>query len=102
MPGLDESIAMHRLNMDPKRTPKIQKKLASTPERQKAIDVKIDKLLATDVICEVTYPKWIANVVLVKKANEKWRVCVDYTDLNDACPKDPYPLPGSSMPRRDI
>ena len=39
------------------------------------------------------YPKWLANVVLVKKANGKWRMCVDFTDLNRACPKDSFPLP---------
>ena len=39
------------------------------------------------------YPKWLANVVLVKKANGKWRMCVDFTDLNKACPKDNFPLP---------
>ena len=39
------------------------------------------------------YPKWLANVVLVKKANEKWRMCVDFMDLNRACPKDSFPLP---------
>ena len=39
------------------------------------------------------YPKWLANVVLVKKANGKWRMCVDFIDLNRACPKDSFPLP---------
>ena len=39
------------------------------------------------------YPDWLVNVVMVKKANGKWRMCVDFTDLNRACPKDSYPLP---------
>ena len=39
------------------------------------------------------YPEWLVNVVLVKKANGKWRMCVDFTDLNKACPKDSFPLP---------
>ena len=39
------------------------------------------------------YPDWLANVVIVKKANEKWRMCVDFTNLNRACPKDSYPFP---------
>ena len=43
-------------------------------------------------IREVSYPEWISNVVLVKKANGKWRMCVDFTDLNKACPKDSFPL----------
>ena len=39
------------------------------------------------------YPDWLANMVMVKKANGKWRMCVDFTDLNKAYPKDSYPLP---------
>ena len=39
------------------------------------------------------YPDWLPNVVMVKKANRKWRICVDFTELNKACPKDSYPLP---------
>ncbi|XP_017237355.1 uncharacterized protein LOC108210538 [Daucus carota subsp. sativus] len=93
MPGINESIAMHKLNVHPAAKPKIQKRRNFSPERQRAIDEEIDKMLDADLICEVTYPNWVANVVLVKKANGKWRVCVDYTDLNAACPKDPYPLP---------
>ena len=38
-------------------------------------------------------PDWLANVVVVLKKNGKWRVCIDYTDLNKACPKDSFPLP---------
>ena len=49
--------------------------------------------MATGLIREVYYPEWLANVVLVKKANGKWRMCVDFTDLNKACPKDSFPLP---------
>ena len=49
--------------------------------------------MATKFIREVYYPDWLANVVMVKKANGKWRMCVDFTDLNKACPKDSYPLP---------
>ena len=42
---------------------------------------------------EIFYPEWLANVVLVKKPNKKWWICVDFIDLNKACPKDCYPLP---------
>ncbi|KAJ0951779.1 putative nucleotidyltransferase, Ribonuclease H [Helianthus annuus] len=45
------------------------------------------------MIREVKYPRWLANVVVVQKKNGKWRVCVDFTDLNKACPKDRFPLP---------
>ena len=44
-------------------------------------------------IREVYYPEWLANMVMVKKANDKWRMYVDFTYLNKACLKDNYPLP---------
>jgi hypothetical protein len=54
---------------------------------------EVKRLLSAGVIREVTYPEWLANTVMVKKANEKWRMCIDFTDLNKACPKDEFPLP---------
>ena len=54
---------------------------------------EVNKLLATNFIREVHYPKWLANVVMVKKANGKWRMYVGFTDLNQACLKDSFPLP---------
>ena len=64
-----------------------------TQERNKAIAEEVRKLLEADFIREVHYPDWLANVVMVKKANGKWRMYVDFIDLNKACPKDSYPLP---------
>ena len=62
-------------------------------ERDKAIAKEVRKLLEAGFIQEVYYPNWLANVVMVKKADGKWRMCVDFTDLNKACPKNSYPLP---------
>ena len=62
-------------------------------ERDKAVAEEVRKLLEVGFIREVYYPNWLANVVMVKKSNGKWRMCVDFTDLNKACPKDSYPLP---------
>ena len=64
-----------------------------TPERDNAIKDEVQKLMATKFIREMYYPNWLANVVMVKKANGKWRMCVDFTDLNKAFPKNSYPLP---------
>ena len=50
-------------------------------------------MLQAGFIQEAHYTTWLANVVLVKKPNDKWRMCTDYTDLNKACPKDSYPSP---------
>ena len=63
------------------------------PDRRKAVRQEVSKLKAADFIREVQHPSWLANTVLVKKANGEWRMCIDYTDLNKACPKDPFPLP---------
>lgn len=92
MPDIDESVAMHKLSVRPDARSKIQKRQKFSPNRLRAIDAEIDKVLDVDLICEVTYPEWVENVVLVKKTNGKWRVCVDYTDLKAAYPKDSYPL----------
>ena len=63
------------------------------PEQDQAIAKEVHKLQEASFIREVYYPDWLANVVIVKKASGKWRMCVDFTDLNKACPKDSYPLP---------
>ena len=70
-----------------------QRQRAFAPEQDQAIAVEVTKLLMAGFIHEVYYLDWLANVVLVKKANGKWRMCVDFTDLNKACPKDSFPLP---------
>ena len=62
-------------------------------ERRRAIGEEIAKLLAAGFIKEVYHSDWLANPVLVKKKTGKWRMCVDYTSLNKACPKDHFPLP---------
>ena len=63
------------------------------PEQDNAINEEVQKLTTSKFIREVYYPDWLANVVMIKKANGKWRICVDFTDLNKACLKDSYPLP---------
>jgi hypothetical protein len=57
------------------------------------MEEEVAKLRKAQFIDEIKYPEWLANMVLVKKNNGKWRMCVDFTDLNKSCPKDPYPLP---------
>lgn len=58
-----------------------------------AIVDEVNKLLKVGFIGEVHYPDWLSNVVMVKKANGKWRVCIDFTNLNKTYPKDNFPLP---------
>jgi hypothetical protein len=93
MPGIDPSLISHRLNVDPNYRPVKQKRRSFDPERNQAIHEEVERLLKASFIREVDYPQWLANVVLVKKSSRKWRMCVDFTDLNKACPKDSFPLP---------
>ncbi|XP_075670025.1 uncharacterized protein LOC142639773 [Castanea sativa] len=93
IPGIDPAVIVHRLNVSPSFSPIRQKKRVFAPERDRAIAKEVRKLQEADFIREVYYPDWLANVVMVKKSNGKWRMCVDFTDLNRACPKDSYPLP---------
>ena len=93
MGGIDFTIITHRLNVSPSFKPVKQKRRSFALERQKEINEEVDKLLKAGTIREVEYPEWLANVVLVKKANDKWRLCIDFIDVNRACPKDSFPLP---------
>ena len=93
MGGIDHTVITHRLNVSPSFKPIKQKRRSFALERQKAINEEVDKLLQAGAIREVEYPEWLANVVLVKKANGKWRLCIDFTDVNRACLKDSFPLP---------
>ncbi|KAM1000326.1 hypothetical protein ACFX2A_007088 [Malus domestica] len=93
MPGIDPKVACHKLHFDPTAKSVIQKRRHFTPERMAIIEAEIDKLLKARFIEEVAHSAWLANVVLVmKKEKGKWRVCVDYTDLNKAWSKDSYPI----------
>jgi hypothetical protein len=93
MPGIPPSVIVHKLMVDPNHKPVKQRRLSFAPERNQAITEEVQKLLQVGFIQEVNYPEWLANVVLVKKSSGKWRMCVDFTDLNKACPNDSFPLP---------
>lgn len=81
------------LNADPSFRPVKQKPRVFGKERSDAMLEKVHKLIATNFVREVQYPDWFANVVLVKKSNGKWCLCIDFKDLNKACSRDSYPLP---------
>ena len=93
MPRISLEVITHRLNVDLTFRLVKQKKRSFTSNWTQAIDEEVTKLLQAGFIHEVHYPKWLANVVLIKKANDKWQICIDYIDLNKAYPKDNYPLP---------
>ena len=93
MPEIHPSIASHRLNILPSSRPIRQKVRRFQPEKQRIIQDEIVKLLVAEFIREGEYLDWLANVVVVSKKRRKWRVCINYTNLNDAYPKDNFPLP---------
>jgi hypothetical protein len=89
--GVHRSVIEHALNTDPKVKPKLQRPMSD--DRVKFAEIEVQKLLDARIIRKVQYPVWVANVVMVPKKNGNMRMCIDFTELNKACPKDPYPLP---------
>ncbi|XP_026420724.1 uncharacterized protein LOC113316792 [Papaver somniferum] len=93
MPGIDPNVACHMLNIDEKLHP-VRQKIRNMVQRKKdGVTAEVEKLLEAGFIRTVQYPRWLSNVVPVPKKNGKIRVCIGFTDLNEACPSDPYPLP---------
>ena len=91
--GVDPSFICHHLNVNPSATSKKQPHRHSFKDHSNVIKDKVMKLKHAGAIKEVFYPKWLANTVVVKKKSGKWRVCMDFTDPNKACLKDPFPMP---------
>ena len=85
MPGVPRNLIEHSLNVDGKAKPIKQKLRRFARNKKEAIRVEVTQLLAARFIKEVYHPEWLANPVLVRKKNNKWRMCVDYTDLNKHC-----------------
>jgi hypothetical protein len=90
--GVDRYIIEHTQETGEKITPKKQKLRKMCEEKVKAVEAEVQRLQDMKVIREVLYLVWLANTVPVKKKNGKWRMCVDFTDLNKACKKDDFPL----------
>ncbi|GJT84528.1 hypothetical protein Tco_1066245 [Tanacetum coccineum] len=93
MTGVPRHIAAHRLNICEGCLPVRQKKRGLAPERNMAIYEEVEKLVDASIIKEVHYHSWLSNPMMVKKHDDSGRMCVDFKDLNKACPKDGYPLP---------
>nr|GFC67042.1 reverse transcriptase domain-containing protein [Tanacetum cinerariifolium] len=92
MTGVPRSVAKHRLNIREGYSRVRQKKKGQAPEHTKAIQAEVQKLVEAGIVREVYYHDWLSNPVMVKKHDDSWRMCVDFTDLNKACPQDCYPL----------
>ena len=90
---MDPNFICHHLNVNSSVIPTRQPPQRSSKEHFDAVKEEVARLKWAGTIKEVFYPKWLANTVVVRKKSGKWRVCVDFTDLNKAYPKDPFPLP---------
>ena len=92
IPSLDPKVAVHQLMVKHGVRPIKQAQRRFRPKLVSQIEAEIDKLIEASFIREVKYPTWIANIVPVKKKNGQIRVCVDFRDLNNVCPKDDFLL----------
>jgi hypothetical protein len=93
MPGVPRELAKHRLEVNKTARPIKQKLQRFAKDRKQAIEVVVCNILTAGFIRECQHPVWLANPVLVPKKAGGLRMCIDYTDLNKHCPKDPFPLP---------
>ena len=93
MPGVPREKIEHELRVPPWATPVRQRLRRFAQDHKDAMKKEIVRLLDAKFIKEVYHPNWLANTVLISKKNKEWRMCVDYTDLNKVCPKDPFTLP---------
>jgi hypothetical protein len=91
--GVSRTIIKHSLGIDPSVRPKKQRLRKMSDEKTEAAKAEVHRLLEANFIEPVAYPTWLSNVVMVQKKSGKWRMCIDFTSLNKACPKDNFPLP---------
>ena len=90
---MDPEFICHHLRVNPLVVPKKQPLRRPSKEHAEAVREEVAKLKQAGAIKEVFYLEWLANMVVVKKKSGKWRVCINFTDLNKAYPKYPFPIP---------
>ncbi|GKB37575.1 reverse transcriptase domain-containing protein [Tanacetum coccineum] len=93
MTGIPRRIIEHILNVNPSVEPIAQKRRVLASNRSQAVTKKVEEWVKAGIVRLVRYPTWISNLVLVKKGDRSWRMCIDFKNLNSPCPKDYYPLP---------
>ncbi|XP_076911240.1 uncharacterized protein LOC143569140 [Bidens hawaiensis] len=93
MTGVLRTLAQHTLDEFRWMEPVKQKRRSLGLQKSQAVREETAKLVQAGIVRAVKYPRWIANPVMISKSNNSWRMCIDFKDLNKACPKDSYPLP---------
>ena len=97
MPNLDPALVVHSLNVEPGVKPVVQPARVFHTDVEAQITQKVKKLLAARFVKPIQHPKWLSNIVPLKKKNGQIRCCVDFCNLNKACPKDEFPLPNIDL-----
>uniref|UniRef100_A0A2N9FYK3 RNase H type-1 domain-containing protein n=1 Tax=Fagus sylvatica TaxID=28930 RepID=A0A2N9FYK3_FAGSY len=97
MPGIDPGLMAHSLNVEPGTRPVVQPMRTFHTEVEAQITQEVKKLLVAGFIKPIQHPRWLSNIVPVKKKNRQIRCCVDFRNLNKACPKDEFPLPNMDL-----
>jgi len=93
MLGVSPDVITHHLSVYKEARLVAQKKRKMGEEKRNESHNEVDKLVKFGFIKKAQYTIWMANVVIIKKSNGKWRMCANYTDLNKACSKDAYHFP---------
>jgi hypothetical protein len=93
MPSILREVIEHKLMVNPNICLVRHKARWQALKRQDFIKSEVKRMLQVGFIYELVHPQWLTNAVVVLKNNGKLRMCIDYTDLNKACPKGPFPLP---------
>ncbi|GKD08925.1 hypothetical protein Tco_1188610, partial [Tanacetum coccineum] len=93
MTGIPRRIIEHSLNVNPSVEPVAQKRRVMASDRTQVVSKEVEEWVSAGIVRPVRYPTWISNPVLVKKGDGSWRMCIDFKNINSACPKDYYPLP---------
>ena len=97
MLGLDIDLIMHHLSISPDVKPVQQKLRKMHPHVALLVKAELEKLLSADFIRAIDYAEWISKIVTISKHEKSIQVCIDFRDLNKACPKDEFPLPNMDM-----
>jgi len=93
MPDIHPRVMYHKFGTFKEVRQVAQKKRKIGKERRKEVEEEVKKPLEAGFVREIKYTTWLANVIMVKKSSDKWRMGINFTYLNKACPKDGYMLP---------
>nr|GEW84570.1 reverse transcriptase domain-containing protein [Tanacetum cinerariifolium] len=66
-------------------------------ERNKVVRTQVEELVEAGVLQEVKYQTWVSNLIIMKKYDGKWKLRIDFTNINKACSREPHPLPAAEL-----